>query len=137
MPDWNALVREQLAGLSLEQDERGEVIAELAAHLEESFEELRRQGLAEEAAVSRTLLQVKDWQDLRRKIQTARKKENIMSNRVRQVWLPGFATLFLSTILLALTEIYGPKPWIMSWGHPPVALIYIPWLFCLDRKSVV
>ena len=137
MPDWNALVGEQLAGLSLEQDERGEVIAELAAHLEESFEELRRQGLAEEAAVTRTLLQVKDWQDLRRKIQTARRKENIMSNRVRQIWLPGFATLFLSTILLALTEIYGPKPWIISWGHPPVALIYIPWLFCLPIVGAV
>ena len=137
MPDWNALVREHLDGLSLEAEERCEVIAELAAHLEESFEELRRQGLAEEAAVSRTLLQVKDWQDLRRKIQTARKKENIMSNRVRQIWLPGFATLFLSTILLALTEIYGPKPWIMSWGHPPVALIYIPWLFCLPFVGAV
>jgi hypothetical protein len=137
MPDWNALVREYLAGLSLEAEERREVIAELAAHLEECFEELRRQGLAEEAAVSRTLLQVKDWQDLRRKIQTARRKENIMSNRVRQFWLPGFATLFLSTILLALTEIYGPKPWIMSWGHPPVAVIYIPWLFCLPFVGAV
>lgn len=137
MPDWNALVREQLAGLSLRPEERCEVIAELAGHLEESFEELRRQGLAEEAAVTRTLLQVKDWQDLRRKIQTARRKENIMSNRVRQVWLPGFATLFLSTILLALTEIYGPKPWIISWGHPPVLLIYIPWLFCLPFVGAV
>jgi hypothetical protein len=137
MRDWEAIVREQLAGLVLEQDERSEVIAELAAHLEESFEELRRQGLAEEAAVTRTLLQVKDWQDLRRKIQTARRKENIMSNRVRQVWLPGFATLFLSTILLALTEIYGPKPWIISWGHPPVALIYIPWLFWLPFVGAV
>ncbi len=137
MPDWNALVREHLDGLSLEAEERSEVIAELAAHLEESFEELRRQGLAEEAAVSRTLLQVKDWQSLRRKIQTARRKENIVSNRVRQFWLPGFATLFLSTILLAVTEIYGPKPWIMSWGHPPVALIYIPWLFCLPFVGAV
>jgi hypothetical protein len=137
MPDWNAIVREYLAGLSLEAEERREVIAELAAHLEECFEELRRQGLAEEAAVSRTLLQVKDWQDLRRKIQTARRKENIMSNRVRQFWLPGFATLFLSTILLALTEIYGPKPWIMSWGQPPVAVIYIPWLFCLPFVGAV
>jgi hypothetical protein len=137
MRDWEALVGQQLVGLSLELDERGEVIAELAAHLEETFEELRRQGLAEEAAVSRTLLQVKDWQDLRRKIQTARRKENIMSNRVRQFWLPGFATLFLSTILLALTEIYGPKPWIMSWGHPPVAVIYIPWLFCLPFVGAV
>ena len=83
MPDWNALVGEQLSGLFLEQDERGEVIAELAAHLEETCEELRQHGLTEEAAVARTLSQVKDWQDLRRKIQTARRKENIMSNRVR------------------------------------------------------
>lgn len=137
MADWNALVREHLAGLLLEQDEKDEIIAELAAHLEESFEELRRQGLSGEAAVTRTLLQVNNWHDLRRKIQTARKKENIMSNRVRQIWLPGFATLFLSTILLALTEIYGPKPWIMSWGHPPVAVIYIPWLFCLPLVGAV
>ena len=137
MRDWEGIVREQLAGLFLEQDERGEVIAELAAHLEECFEELRRKGLAEEAAVTRTLLQVKDWQVLRRKIQTARRKENIMSNRVRQFWLPGFATLFLSTILLALTEIYGPKPWILSLSHPPVLLIYIPWLFCLPFVGAV
>jgi hypothetical protein len=137
MRDWETLVRQQLVGLSLELDERREVIRELAAHLEETFEDLCRQGVPEEAAVSRTLSQVKDWQDLRRKIQTARRRENIMSNRVRQFWLPGFATLFLSTILLALTEIYGPKPWIMSWGHPPVELIYIPWLFCLPFVGAV
>ncbi|MGB2592777.1 MAG: hypothetical protein WBG02_12780 [Candidatus Acidiferrum sp.] len=137
MHDWEALVRERLAGLFLEQDERGEVIAELAAHLEENFEELRRQGLKEEAAVACTLLQVKDWQDLRRKIQIARRKENIMSNRVRQFWLPGFATLFLSTIFLVLTEIYGPKPWVISWGHPPVELISIPWLLSLPFVGAV
>jgi hypothetical protein len=137
MPDWEALVRQQLVGLSLEADERREVIAELAAHIEETFEDLRRQGVPEEVAKERALFQVKDWHDLRRKIQTARRKENIMSDRVRQFWLPGFVTLFLSTSLLALTEIYGPKPWIMSWGHPPVALIYIPWLFCLPFVGAV
>ena len=60
-----------------------------------------------------------------------------MSDRVRQFWLPGFAPLFLSTIFLSLTEVYGPKPWIMSWGHPPVAVIYIPWLFCLPLVGAV
>jgi len=137
MRDWQALVGEQLGKLSLAAEERREVIAELAAHLEETFEELCQQGMAEEAAVRHTLSQVKDWQSLRRKIQAARKKENIMSNRVRQFWLPGFATLFLSTILLALTQTYGPKPWILSWGHPPVLLIYIPWLFCLPFVGAV
>jgi hypothetical protein len=137
MRDWNALVRERLDGLSLEPEERREVITELAAHLEETFDELRQQGMPGNAAAERALSQVKDWQDLRRKIQIARRKENIMSDRVRQLWLPGFATLFLSTIFLSLTEIYGPKPWIMSWGHPPVAVIYIPWLFCLPLVGAV
>jgi hypothetical protein len=131
MPDWEALVGERLAPGSLEPEERHEVIAELAGHLEETFEQLRGQGLSEEAAVERTFSQVKNWQSLRRKIQKARMREDVMTDRVKQVWLPGFATLFLSMILLALTQIYGPKPWIMSWGHPPVVLLYIPWLLSL------
>jgi hypothetical protein len=135
MPDWSALVREQLAGLSLEPDERREVIAELGAHLEETFEELRRQGLAEEAAVTGTLLQVTNWQDLRRRIQTVRREENMVTDRVRQWWLPGFAALFLSVILLAVNQSYGPKPLIMSTHGSsmtaPVAVIYAPWLLWL------
>jgi hypothetical protein len=131
MPDWEALVHEKLAGSGFEPEELREVVAELAGHLEETFEQLRRQGLSEEAAVERAFSQVKNWQDLRRKIQIARRKENIMSDRVRQVWLPGFATLSLSMILLALTQIYGPKPWIMSSGHSPFVLLYIPWLLSL------
>jgi hypothetical protein len=135
MPDWNALVREQLAGLSLEPAERREVIAELGAHLEETFEELRQQGLPEEAAVTRTLMQVSDWQDLRRRIQTVRRDEDDMTDRVRQWWLPGFVALFLSVMLLAVTQFYGPKPLIMS-AHgsssiAPVAVIYVPWLLLL------
>lgn len=137
MRDWNALVRERLAGLRLGQGEQDEIIEELASHLEENCEDLRQQGFSEEIAVTRTLLQVKDWHELRRKIQISRRKDDIMSNRVRHIWLPGFATLVLSMILLALTEIYGPKPWILSWGHPPVAVVYIPWLLCLPFVGAV
>jgi hypothetical protein len=139
MPDWEALVRERLAGLSLERHERREVIAELATHLEETFEELLQQGLTEEAAITRTLLQVSDWKDLRRRIQTAHKEENMMTNRVRQWWLPGFVALFLSMILLMANEFigikFGIKPLIVS-AHgsqmsAPVAVIYVPWLLLL------
>lgn len=135
MPDWNAHVRERLAGSSLEPEELREVIAELAGHLDETFQELRQQGLAEEAAVSRTLLQVADWQDLRRRIQTARRTENVMTDRVRQYWLPGFVALFLSVMLLRANEFIGIKPLIVS-AHgsqmsAPVAVIYVPWLLLL------
>ncbi len=138
MPDWEALVREQLGGLSLEPEERREVIAELAAHLDETFEVLRRQGLREEAAAERALSQVKDWQGLRRKIESARRRENIMSNRVTQFWLPGLLTLAVSMVFLALIQIFGPHPLVVAWNGrsgaslvAPVATVYIPWLVSL------
>jgi hypothetical protein len=135
MRDWEALVRQQLAGLTLEAEEKNEVVAELTAHLEETFEELRRQGFSEEAATERALSQVKDWRGLRRKIQRARRKEDAMTDRVKQVWLPGFLTLFLSMMLLMAIQFVGPNPWVVSphgWRvMAPMAVIYVPWLLCL------
>jgi hypothetical protein len=135
MPDWDGLLGEKLVGLSLEAGERREVIAELAGHLEETFEELRQQGLTEEAAVERALSQVRDWQSLRRRIQRARMKENVMTDRVRQVWLPGFLTLFLSVMMLMTIQFFGPQPLFVSASGrgmtAPVTVIYVPWLVSL------
>jgi hypothetical protein len=139
MPDWEALVSERLSGIALGPEERSEVIAELAGHLEESFEQLRRQGMPEEVAVERVISQVENWQSLGRRIQVARSKENIMTNRVRQWWLPGFVALFLSMMLLMVNEFigirFGIRPLIVS-AHgsqmsAPVAVIYVPWLLLL------
>ena len=142
MRDWEALVEKHLADLSLDPAERAEVIAELAAHLEESCEELRRRGTTEEEAVRRTLSQVEDWQDLRRRIQTSRTKENIMTSRVRQFWFPSLLTLLLSMGLLMLIQFFGPNPWIAArrsgWSLiAPVAVIYLPWLFLLPLIGAV
>ena len=135
MPDWEVLVGERLAEGSLAPGERREVIAELAGHLEETFEQLRRQGLSEQAAIEGALSQVRNWQSLRRKIQKARVKEDVMTDRVKQVWLPGFLTLFLSMMLLMLIQFIGPKPLVLSphgWRvMAPMAVIYVPWLVCL------
>ena len=131
MPDWRQLVNEHLAALVLDPHDRAEVIEELAAHLDETFVDLRRRGFTEEHAAKRCLSEVHDWRDLRRKIQIARRKEDPMTNRVKQLWLPGLVTFVLSMGFLALAQIFGPKPWILTWGHPPVALFYLPWLFSL------
>jgi len=135
MRDWESLVRERLAGGSLGPKELREVAVELAAHLEETFEELRRQGLTEEGAAERALSQVRDWQALRRKIERARTKVGVMTDRVKQVWLPGFLTLFLSVMLLMAIQFFGPQPVFVStsgWRMTaPVAVIYVPWLVSL------
>jgi hypothetical protein len=136
MPDWQKLVRRRLSGLALEAAEREDICAELAAHLDETCEELRGQGMTEEEAERRTLSQVEDWQKLSRLIQTARTKENVMTNRVKQFWLPSLLTLVLSMGLLALIQIFGPNPWMVArhsgWSLvAPVAVVYIPWLLSL------
>jgi hypothetical protein len=135
MPDWEALVSERLRGISLDAGELREVIAELAGHLEETFEQLRRQGLPEEAAAARALSQVENWPSLRRRIQLARSKGDAMTNRVKQLWVPGFLTLALSMVLLMAIQFIGPKPLIVSphgWRMiAPVGVIYIPWLLSL------
>jgi hypothetical protein len=136
MPDWQKLVRRRLSGLTLDAAEKDEIQAELAAHLAETCEELRRRGITEEEAVRRTLSQVEDWQKLTRLIQTARIKENIMTNRVKQFWLPALLTLLLSMGLLMLIQVFGPNPWLVArksgWSLvAPVAVVYLPWLLSL------
>ena len=136
MRNWEAIVEQQFNGLALEPAESAEVIAELAAHLAETCEEFRKQGMTEEEAARRTLSQVEDWQKLSRLIRKARKKENVMTNRVKQFWLPSLLTLFLSMGLLMLIQSLGPNPWIAArrsgWSLiAPVAVIYLPWLFLL------
>ena len=145
MPDWQELVRQRLAGLALGPAEKQEVHAELAAHLEESYEVLVREGVPEPDAINRALSLAGDWRELRRRIQTARRKGNDMTDRVRQLWLPGFLTLFMSMGLLVLIGFFGPRPPIFhptdaynvsfqlrSWSMiAPVAVVYVPWLLTL------
>lgn len=135
MLDWQALVEERLAGLALESEERAEVVAELVAHLEESCEALLRGGVDGDEAVRRTLLQVGSWKEVRKRIQRARRKENNVTDRVKQFWLPAFLTLLLSMVLLMLVQFIGPRPLVVGmhgWRLiAPVAVIYVPWLLLL------
>ncbi|SRR6266403_5067695 len=133
--DWEELVRAKLAGLAIEPREKREVIEELAAHLDETYEELRGRGFIEEDATELSLCQVKDWPDLRRRIQSARTKENVMTNRVKQFWFPSLMTLLLSMGLLMLVQVFGPNPWTPATGGRlrmmPMAVVYVSWLLTL------
>src|ERR1700747_96016 len=96
MPDWHRIVSSRLVDLALEDREREEVFTELANHLEEAYQAMRLSGFTEPDAVDHALAQVRDWNDLQRRIYFAR-KENTMTLRAARVWLPSLVTLFLST----------------------------------------
>lgn len=131
MPDWHELVRRQLGHIALEQADREEVIVELAGHLEETFENLLRDGISVEEAKRRAVSQVDDWKKLERGIQNARSKENIMNPRVKGLWLPGLLTFTLCMVLLELCQRFGPAPLVLNLEHPPVLLFYTRWLLTL------
>src|SRR5882762_6618969 len=138
MPDWQRLVRRRLSGLTLNAAERDEVQAELATHLEESYEVFRAEGLPEYEAVQRTLSQIADWKDLQRKIDSARIGKDTMTNRVTQLWLPGLLTFALSMGLLELVQKFGPRPIILNLDQgTPVLMFYTSWLLILPLAGAL
>src|SRR5208282_1460577 len=127
MRDWKALVKQRLAGLGLEPEETAEVIAEVAAHLEDACEEMLRQGMTEEEAVRRALSQAGNWKDLRRKILALKRREQPMKKRIRQLWFLGFLTLILSMLFLTVLYRFGLQARLV-WSGPNAILLYTPWL---------
>jgi hypothetical protein len=127
MPDWQELVRQRLSGLALDAEEKDEVHAELAGHLEETHERLRKEGLRDPDAMQRTLAQVADWHDLRHKILIAKRRGHLMKERLHQLWIPGFLALILSMLFLATLQKLGFQPRIDS-SNPNTIFFYVPWL---------
>lgn len=130
MRDWEALVEQRLVDLALEPEEKAEVIAEVAAHLEDTCEAMRRQGIEEQQAVQRALSQAGNWRDLQRRILNAKRREHFMATRLKQLWVPGFLTLILSLLFLAVLQRLGFSPRII-WSGSNAVLLYAPWLLSL------
>ena len=139
MPDWQKLVSKGLSGLKLGAGEKEEVHAELAAHLEEAYEALLKEGVPDREAIHHVVSLAGSWNDLQRRIHAARNGKDSMTNRVKQFWLPSLLTLLSSMGLLMLIEFSGPCPWVMippehrsGWSLiAPAAAVYLPWLLSL------
>jgi len=101
MPDWKQLVREQVIGLTLPPDVKEEILAELAAHLEETYAEARSSGLSDVAALELSMEEVTDWDVLAKDIHRARSEGNPV-NRTRTLLIPTFVNLVLSSALINL-----------------------------------
>jgi hypothetical protein len=99
-PDWNEIVRERLPLPSSAQ----EAVPEIAAHLEETYDDALAEGLSARAAIEFTLQQVEDWRALRKNICRAKCKEGLMNPRTKTFWLPAIAVLFAAGVALMLLD---------------------------------
>lgn len=127
MPDWQKLVAEKLDGTDLPPQQRQEIAAELASHLEEVFEEQLAQGVPESEAVGRALSEVFNWNKLARRIRRARREEGTMNHRTRHLWLPGLASLSAAiAVEVALAQV-SYRPHMIMRAHV-TQLMYVLWL---------
>ena len=104
MPNWRKLVKERLATRGLAPSVEEEVVAELAAHLEESYTEACARGLGYEQAIAVSMREVEDWKVLRENICRAKSGGDSMNHRTKTLWLPGLATLWAVGVLLVLLD---------------------------------
>jgi len=140
MPDWKQLVGERLGRTKLPPEERGEVIEEVAAHLEECYDELCDAGSPDPEGY--TLAQVPDWQALGRRIRKS--KEDPMSFP-RRVLIPGLMALLLAQAVLSplfhmLVSLRGTaSAWQFRWTgeFSSLAVFYLPWVVMLPLAGAV
>lgn len=125
MPDWKKLVRERLSVLNLPPSAKNEVIAELAAHLEEIHEKVRQTCVTDAGAVELTLQEIDNWRVLARNIGRAKSEGDSMNHRTKSLlWLLVAVTWLgasLSVMLLQRTDRL----------YPDLILFYLPWLATL------
>jgi hypothetical protein len=129
--DWTAIVRSHLGALDVAPDERELVVNELAAHLEDVYVLQVSKGLPETKAFSVALGEVSNWKKLSRKIKEAKRKEEFMNDRTRQLWLPGLVCFATAMISLMAIQFTGVKPYPLQIGFLTLPMFYLPWLVCL------
>ena len=134
-PDWRQLAAERLGRIQLVPEERREVIAEVAAHLEDCYRALCAAGRPDPEGYA--LARVPDWKALGRKIQAS--KEDPM-NFPRRVFVPGLMALVLAQALMStshhlLVPLFGiPTAWQFKWSVPAY---YVPWLLALPLAGAL
>jgi hypothetical protein len=95
--------------------------------MEETYADAHSQGLAEEAAIGRTLQEVEDWVVLLKEICEAKMEDRQMNTRTKSLWLPGMATLLGSSLFLMALQHTDFQPRLVWIGHAAM-LFYWPWL---------
>jgi hypothetical protein len=134
-PDWRKIIRERLSAPNSPCTLKEEVIAELAAHLEETYEDARSRNLDEPGAMKIAMQEVTDWRVLSAEIRRAKSKETPMNDRTKTIWLPAIANLTGAALFLMILQKSGFQPrilWTKDMGLGPMAMvIYLPWLCAL------
>jgi hypothetical protein len=130
MHDWNKLVREHLGDLQLPPAKQDEVVAELAAHLADLYQEKLAAGVPPSQALRNVLAQDSDWRALAKTIERAKSEKNT-NDRTKQFWLPALASLFGSLAWMIILQMSAPWLHLSSNNSEMLLTPNNVWLFSL------
>jgi hypothetical protein len=122
--DWSKIVRERMQSPNAPRTVNEDVIAELAAHLEEAYEHAKFRGMTESAALEATLQEVSDWRVLAQDIIRAQSREVDMNDRIKRLWLLAAVAWLGASLLVMVLQ----RP---DRLQPSLILFYLPWLATL------
>ena len=74
MPDWTKYIRKHLPRDGFRGDVEGEILEELAAHLEDAYQEARARGASPAEAERAAVAEIGDWEELAKRILRTREK---------------------------------------------------------------
>jgi hypothetical protein len=127
MPDWKKIVSKHLGLKHIHE----EAVCELAAHLEESYENHRSRGLTEANALAETLQELENCDVLAKAIRRRNSEEGLMNYRTRWLWLPGMIMMLLASLSLMVFVVTGFRETLIWRAGPIVLWFYGPWLASL------
>jgi hypothetical protein len=131
MPDWREIVRERMDSSLLRSQDREQVIAELAAHLEERYLEARSRGLNDAAAVELTLREVEDWRALAANICHAKSsnEEDPMNYKTKTLFLPALVSFATASLFLLAFSWISLQPYYLVRLQSGLGFwFYVGWL---------
>lgn len=130
MPEWREVVQKHLVGLGLSSSVEKDVVAELAAHLEDDYEQGIESGMGGSDAEKHALARI-PWHRLARKIYTAKVNASDSGgnakNQRSKKWLPALTCLSVTAVLLVIFEKIHARPLMVELGHFAMAL-QLAWL---------
>jgi len=106
--DWSALVHRHLASVRVDERRRGEIAAELAAHLEDAYDGALRSGCTEAEAIACAMERVPDWGALAVAVNRSTDEDSIMTRQALTVLLPGTTMLLAAATGMSLVVYSTP-----------------------------
>ncbi len=131
MPDWLALLADRLGRETRQPREHEEVLLEISGHLQDYYEALVSEGIAEADAERQSLLKLGNMDQFELQVHAAKHEGDSMNQRTKSFWLPGFVTLTGSMgWLLVLQRMDWPMSKALFHAAPPL-IPFVIWLCTL------